>query len=136
MDYLHSLGVLHGDVKGANVLLKTAAPTPYDGRGFVCKVRWGVLRVFKVHGGTPRFLPACLSMHPPCIVRNIFELVDLQTPYNFCSPKQGVSVSGAVRGGAGGLNRLRVLCWHADGGLWAVAGAGQRRLARVHVHLR
>lgn len=38
MDYLHSLGVLHGDVKGANVLLKTTAPTPYDARGFVCKV--------------------------------------------------------------------------------------------------
>jgi serine/threonine protein kinase len=38
MDYLHSLGVLHGDVKGANVLLKTTAPTAYDPRGFVCKV--------------------------------------------------------------------------------------------------
>lgn len=38
MDYLHSLGVLHGDVKGANVLLKTTAPTAYDARGFVCKV--------------------------------------------------------------------------------------------------
>ena len=38
MDYLHSLGVLHGDVKGANVLLRTNAPTPYDARGFVCKV--------------------------------------------------------------------------------------------------
>lgn len=38
MDYLHSLGVLHGDVKGANVLMKTTAPTAYDPRGFVCKV--------------------------------------------------------------------------------------------------
>lgn len=26
-----------GDVKGANVLLKTTAPTSYDMRGFVCK---------------------------------------------------------------------------------------------------
>ena len=32
-------GCLHGagDVKGANVLLKTTAPTSYDMRGFVCK---------------------------------------------------------------------------------------------------
>jgi hypothetical protein len=46
MDYLHSLGVLHGDVKGANVLLRTAAPSPYDGRGFVCKASTPVNRLW------------------------------------------------------------------------------------------
>ena len=56
MDYLHSLGVLHGDVKGANVLLRTNAPTPYDARGFVCKVRRGAL--------APRRLSPAMPRHP------------------------------------------------------------------------
>ncbi len=34
MQYLHGLGIVHGDLKPANVLLKS---TNTDARGFICK---------------------------------------------------------------------------------------------------
>ena len=34
MDYLHSIGIMHGDLKAANVLCKSTATDP---RGFTCK---------------------------------------------------------------------------------------------------
>ena len=43
MDYLHTVGVVHGDLKGANVLLKSTATDP---RGFMCKLAdFGLSRV-------------------------------------------------------------------------------------------
>lgn len=36
--YLHAMDVVHGDLKSSNVLLKAAATTPLDGRGFQAKV--------------------------------------------------------------------------------------------------
>lgn len=38
MDYLHALGVLHCDLKGGNVLLKSTSIHD-DPRGFICKAR-------------------------------------------------------------------------------------------------
>lgn len=39
VSYLHSMDVVHGDLKSSNVLLKAAAATAWDSRGFVAKVR-------------------------------------------------------------------------------------------------
>ena len=48
MEHLHSMGVLHGDLKGANVLLKSSMASNYDPRGYVCKLAdFGLSRVME-----------------------------------------------------------------------------------------
>jgi len=40
MCYLHSINLLHGDLKSANVLLKSCSATGSNPRGFTCKVSY------------------------------------------------------------------------------------------------
>ena len=56
MSYLHSIGLLHSDLKGGNVLLKSCAPSKADPRGFVCKVPHPELLSLN--------LPSCLRVAP------------------------------------------------------------------------
>lgn len=50
MEHLHSLGILHADLKGANVLMKSTAVSNYDGRGYTCKLAdFGLSRVMETN---------------------------------------------------------------------------------------
>lgn len=60
MSYLHSIGLLHSDLKGGNVLLKSCAPNKSDPRGFACKVPHSELPPSSHHGsGTSSCMTQC-----------------------------------------------------------------------------
>ena len=69
LDYLHGLGVMHGDLKPANVLLKSTASDP---RGFVCKVSdFGLSRVLdagSTHVSTRSY--GTIAFMPPELIRD------------------------------------------------------------------
>jgi serine/threonine protein kinase len=69
LDYLHGLGVMHGDLKPANVLLKS---TTSDPRGFVCKVSdFGLSRVLdagSTHVSTRSY--GTIAFMPPELIRD------------------------------------------------------------------
>ena len=64
MSYLHSIGLLHSDLKGGNVLLKSCATTKRDPRGFVCKVLRSRPQPPEALMISPRTATQSAAMHP------------------------------------------------------------------------
>lgn len=68
MNYLHTLGITHGDLKADNVLLKSAST---DRRGFFCKVSdFGLSRYVGKDDYLQTFTYGTLSHMPPELLKN------------------------------------------------------------------
>ncbi|GMH33082.1 hypothetical protein BSKO_00916 [Bryopsis sp. KO-2023] len=68
LSYLHSIGITHGDLKAANVLLKTANT---DQRGFMCKVSdFGLARMTANEQQLKTFTYGTVSHMPPELLKD------------------------------------------------------------------
>ena len=68
MNYLHSLGITHGDLKAQNVLLKSAST---DRRGFFCKVSdFGLSRYIGNDDHLQTFTYGTITHMPPELLKN------------------------------------------------------------------
>ena len=91
MEYLHMVGVLHGDLKGANVLLKSTAT---DARGFMCKLAdFGLSRVLdldmthistRTYGTISYMPPELLSQGKMTRAADVYSFGMLSEPISVC----------------------------------------------------
>ena len=90
MGYLHSLGILHGDLKGGNVLLKSTCATE-DPRGFVCKIGdFGLSRLLpadNTHVTTENFGTLVWQKLQPFVTARALTVSLLSGTVAYCAPE-------------------------------------------------